>query len=107
MACAASSFCQNPIPAAAWRIPIGSAPSNPGAQRTELHGGNIDDGYFQGAPVGGFGAGTFSRSERGHFERWHVKAGTHKNQDVPTNQFAVFAQQDGGAPVSMALAVGK
>jgi len=106
---AASAAClaQSPIPAAAWRIPIGTPPPNPGGQRTELHGVNIDDGYWQGAPVGGFGAGTFSRSERGHFERWHLKAGIHKYQDVPTNQFAVFAQPAGGAPVSMALAVGK
>jgi non-lysosomal glucosylceramidase len=104
---AASSFAQSGIPAAAWRIPIGTPPANPGGQRTELRGGNIDDGYWQGAPVGGFGAGTFSRSERGHFERWHVKAGTHKYQDVSANQFAVFAQSDGGAPVSLALAVGK
>jgi non-lysosomal glucosylceramidase len=67
----------------------------------------IEDGYWQGAPVGGLGAGTFSRSYRGRFERWHVKAGVHKFQDVPANQFAVFAQPEGGAPVSMALAVGK
>ncbi len=100
-------FCQNQIPVAAWRIPIGTAPSNPGAQRAEEHNGNIDDGYWQGAPVGGMGAGTFSRSERGKFERWHLKTGTHKYEDVPANQFAVFAQPEGGAPVSMALAVGK
>jgi non-lysosomal glucosylceramidase len=105
--CATAFVSHAQIPAAAWRIPIGTAPPNPGGQRTELHGINIDDGYWQGAPVGGFGAGTFSRSERGHFERWHIKAGTHKYQDVPTNQFAVFAQPAGGAPVSMALAVGK
>jgi non-lysosomal glucosylceramidase len=103
----AAAFCQNQIPAAAWRIPIGTAPSNPGAQRAEEHNGNIDDGYWQGAPVGGIGAGTFSRTDRGHFERWHLKTGTHKYQDVPANQFAVFAQPEGGAPVSMALAVGK
>lgn len=107
LASAATTFCQSPIPSAAWHIPIGTAPTNPGAQRTELHSGNIDDGYWQGAPVGGFGAGTFSRAENGHFERWHIKAGTHKYQDVPNNQFAAFAQQDGGSPVSMALAVGK
>ncbi len=105
--CAAAAVSHAQIPAAAWRIPIGTAPPNPGAQRAEQHGANIDDGYDQGAPVGGFGAGTFSRSERGHFERWHIKAGIHKYQDVPTNQFAVFAQTQGGAPVSMALAVGK
>ena len=104
---AAATLCQDKIPEAAWRIPIGTPPPNPGAQRTELHGVNIDDGYWQGAPVGGFGAGTFSRSERGHFERWHVKAGVHKYQDVPNNQFAVFAQPEGEAPVSLALAVGK
>jgi non-lysosomal glucosylceramidase len=106
-ATASASYSQALIPAAAWRIPIGVPPTNPGAQRSELHNGNIDDGYWQGAPVGGFGAGTFSRSYRGNFERWHIKAGTHKYQDVPTNQFAVFAQPEGGAPVSMALAVGK
>jgi len=105
--CSAAAVSQAQIPAAAWHIPIGTAPPNPGAQRTEQHGANIDDGYWQGAPVGGFGAGTFSRSERGHFERWHIKAGIHKYQDVPANQFAVFAQPQGAAPVSMALAVGK
>ena len=107
LAATSGAPCQNQIPSAAWRIPIGTAPSNPGAQRAELHSTNIDDGYWQGAPVGGFGAGTFSRSERGHFERWHIKAGIHKYQDVPTNQFAVFAQPEGGSPVSMALAVGR
>src|SRR5271166_5876424 len=104
---AVTAQCQNQIPAVAWQIPIGTAPSHPGGQRAELHSTNIDDGYWQGAPVGGFGAGTFSRSYRGHFERWHVNAGIHKYQDVPANQFAVFAQPEGGAPVAMALAVGK
>jgi len=104
---AAATFAQSRIPSAAWRIPIGTPPANPGSQRTELNGSNIDDSYWQGAPVGGIGAGTFSRSYRGHFERWHLKAGTHKYQDVPANQFAVFAQPEDGSPVSMALAVGR
>ena len=107
VAAAGGGVCQSRIPAAAWRIPVGTAPSNPGAQRVEEHSGNIDDGYWQGAPVGGIGAGTFSRTDRGKFERWHLKTGTHKYQDVPANQFAVFAQPEGGAAVSMALAVGK
>jgi non-lysosomal glucosylceramidase len=106
-AIASAALCQSLIPAAAWRIPIGAPPANPGALRPGIKYWMIDDGYWQGAPVGGFGAGTFSRSYRGHFERWHVKAGIHKYQDVAANQFAVFAQQEGGAPVSMALAVGK
>lgn len=97
---------QDVIPAAAWRIPIGQPPTNPGGRRPEITT-MIDDGYWQGAPVGGFGAGTFSRSYRGHFERWHVKAGVHKFEDVPANQFAVFAQTEGGAPVAMALATGQ
>jgi non-lysosomal glucosylceramidase len=96
------------IPSAAWRIPIGQAPANPGGRKPELSpAGNIDDGYWQGAPVGGFGAGTFSRSYRGHYERWHVKAGVHKYQDVPANQFAVFVQPEGGEPVAQVLAAGK
>ncbi len=97
---------QDSIPAVAWRIPIGQPPANPGGRRPELTT-NIDDGPFQGAPVGGFGAGTFSRSYRGKFERWHVKAGVHKYQDVPANQFAVFAQPEGGPAAAEALAVGK
>jgi non-lysosomal glucosylceramidase len=106
-AVASSALCQTPIPSAAWHIPIGTPVANPGTQRPENNSSNIDDGPWQGAPVGGLGAGTFSRSYRGHFERWHLKAGIHKYEDVPTNQFAVFAQPEGGAPVSMALAVGK
>jgi len=107
LAAASAAFGQDTIPEAAWRIPIGTPPANPGTHKPELGSSNIDDGYWQGAPVGGFGAGTFSRSYRGRFERWHVKAGIHKYQDVAADQFAVFAQQEGSAPVSMALAVGK
>src|SRR5271156_1363632 len=81
------------IPATAWRIPIGQPPANPGGRKPELT--NIDDGFWQGAPVGGIGAGTFSRSYRGNFERWHIKAGNHRYENVPANQFAVFAQPEG------------
>src|SRR5438128_11177142 len=78
-----SSFAQNAaIPGAAWRRPIGQPLENPGGRKPAIEG-MIDDGYWQGAPVGGFGAGTFSRSYRGNFERWHIKAGIHKYQNVP------------------------
>jgi hypothetical protein len=93
------------IPQAAWRIGIGQPPANPGGHNPA--NGNIDNGYWQGAPVGGLGAGTFSRSYRGNFERWHVKAGVHKYQNVPVNQFAVFAQPEGGKPVAQVLSTGK
>jgi non-lysosomal glucosylceramidase len=96
---------QEEIPAVAWRIPIGQPPANPGRNKPELD--NIDDGYWQGAPVGGFGAGTFARSYRGNFERWHLKGGVHKYQDVPANQFSVYAQKEGGEPVAFVLSTGK
>jgi len=93
------------IPPTAWRIPIGQPPTNPGGRKPELT--NIDDGFWQGAPVGSIGAGTFSRSYRGNFERWHIKAGVHKYQNVPANQFAVFVQSEGGPPTALALSTGK
>jgi non-lysosomal glucosylceramidase len=89
------------IPPVAWRIPIGQPPANPGGHQPEIT--NIDDGFWQGAPVGGFGAGTFSRTYRGNFERWHVNAGVHKYQDVPANQFAVFVQPQGEAAIAEVL----
>ena len=82
------------IPKAAWKRPLGLPLSNPGVTRVA---GNIDDGYWQGVPVGGFGAGTFSRSYRCDFARWHIKGGTHKYETVYANQFAMFQQSEGDA----------
>lgn len=69
------SWAGDTIPKAAWRRPLGLPLEKAGVTRVP---GNIDDGYWQGAPVGGFGSGTFSRSYRGDFARWHIKAGVHK-----------------------------
>jgi non-lysosomal glucosylceramidase len=85
------------IPKAAWKRPLGQPLANPGMKKVALDAGHIDDGYWQGAPVGGFGAGTFSRSYRGDFVRWHIKAGVHKYEAVPGNQFAMFQKTDGDA----------
>lgn len=82
------------IPCAAWRRPLGLPFENPGVNRSP---GGIDDGYWQGAPVGGFGAGTFSRSYRGDFARWHIKAGVHKYQPVYADQFALYERAEGDA----------
>ena len=98
-------FAGDEIPAAAWHRPIGAPLPHAGGRKPGLT--NIDDGYWQGAPVGGFGAGTFSRTYRGNFERWHVKAGIHKYQNVPANQFAVFAQPEGGSPIAQVLSTQK
>jgi len=85
---------EDDIPRAAWRRPLGLPLENPGVNRSP---GGIDDGYWQGAPVGGFGAGTFSRSYRGDFVRWHIKAGVHKYQPVYADQFALYERAEGDA----------
>jgi non-lysosomal glucosylceramidase len=85
------------IPKAAWKRPLGEPLPNPGKKKTSLDAAHIDDGYWQGAPVGGFGAGTFSRSYRGDFVRWHIKPGVHKYEAVPANQFAMFQKTEGEA----------
>jgi hypothetical protein len=62
--CASMALAASDIPKATWSRPIGLPLENPGVTKDP---GLIDDGYWQGAPVGGMGAGTFSRSYRGDF----------------------------------------
>ena len=95
-------FSGDSIPKAAWQRGIGEPLQNAGGRKPALPI-LIDDGYWQGAPVGGFGAGTFSRTYRGDFARWHIKSGVHKYQTVWTNQFAMFQQQEGGEPIAQVL----
>ena len=94
---AAGSTFADDIPKAAWRRPIGQPLPNAGTAKPALGPGHIDDGYWQGAPVGGFGAGTFSRSFRGDFSRWHLQPGIHKFQPVYANQFAMFQKSEDDA----------
>ena len=89
-----SATCADEIPRAAWRRPLGQPLQNPGVAKNHT---DIDDGYWQGAPVGGFGAGTFSRTYRGDFTRWHIKAAVHKYETVFANQFAMFQKSQGDA----------
>jgi non-lysosomal glucosylceramidase len=91
------------IPKAAWKRPIGEPLQNAGTKKPELQE-MIDDGYWQGAPVGGLGAGTFSQSYRGDFVRWHLKTGVHKYQPVYSNAFAMYQKAEGGAAVAQVLA---
>jgi non-lysosomal glucosylceramidase len=88
------------IPKAAWRRPIGLPLKDPGITRDAT---GIDDGYWQGAPVGGFGSGTFSRTYRGDFARWHIKAGVHKYEVTYANEFAMFQQSEGEAGTAQVL----
>src|ERR1700752_1865241 len=83
------------IPKAAWKRPIGQPLENPGTKKPSLDAGHIDNGFWQGAPVGGFGAGTFSRTYRGDFSRWHIKAGVHKYETVYANEFAMYQKLEG------------
>jgi len=92
------------IPKAAWKRPIGAPLEHPGTKKPALDAGHIDDGYWQGAPVGGFGSGTFSRTYRGDFARWHMQGGVHKYQIVDGNQFAMYQRsEDGGEGVAQVL----
>jgi non-lysosomal glucosylceramidase len=91
------------IPRAAWKRPIGEPLAYPGGRKPTLPD-MIDDGYWQGAPVGGFGAGTFSQTYRGDFARWHMKAGVHKYGTVYANQFALFEKSEGQPAVAQVLA---
>ncbi len=85
------------IPAVAWKRPIGEPLAGAGTKKTTLPADHIDDSYWQGAPVGGFGAGTFSRTYRGDFARWHLQPGIHKYQTVWANEFAMFQKSEGDA----------
>src|ERR1700679_2551367 len=87
-----AAWTEDAIPKAAWRRPLGLPLVKPGVTRVP---GNIDDGFWQGAPVGGFGSGTFSRTYRGDFARWHIKAGVHKYAPVYANDSAMFQQSEG------------
>jgi non-lysosomal glucosylceramidase len=82
------------IPSIGFDIGIGVPPAHPGKAKPESTP-QIDDGYFNGVPVGGFGAGTIGRTYRGDFARYHLKVGVHKYETVPSNQFAIFTESEG------------
>jgi non-lysosomal glucosylceramidase len=95
LASSGAAWAGDAIPEVAWKRPIGQPLEGAGGRAPSQGPGHIDDGYWQGAPVGGFGAGTFSRSYRGDFSRWHVKAGVHKYQAIAANQFAMYQKVEG------------
>jgi len=92
------------IPDVAWSRGIGEPLENPGVTKVK---GNLDEGYWQGVPLGGFGSGSIGRTYRGDFARWHLKVGVHKYFSVPSNGFAAFQQPEGGQPTAAVLRVGK
>ncbi len=94
--CTLSLWAGDAIPKIAWKRGIGEPFANAGTRKPEIPY-MIDDGYWQGAPVGGFGSGTFSRTYRGDFSRWHLKAGIHKYETVYANQFAIYEKSEGAS----------
>ncbi|MHA2502803.1 MAG: GH116 family glycosyl hydrolase [Candidatus Kariarchaeaceae archaeon] len=77
------------IPESAWSYPIGKyyQAGKPHVEPERL----INDGTYNGAPLGGFGSGSIGRSHRGEFSRWHLDVGNHiYDPNVDANQFSVF-----------------
>src|SRR5258708_40065194 len=98
------AFAGDTIPKAAWKRGIGQPLENAGGRKPALaQSGMIDDGYWQGAPVGGFGSGTFSRTYRGDFARWHIKGRVHKYQTFLTNPFSIDQKLAGRESLAQVL----
>ena len=55
----------------------------------------INDGFNQGVPIGGLGAGSIGRSYRGDFARWHLRVGRHEYAPSLPNQFHLRIQREG------------
>jgi non-lysosomal glucosylceramidase len=92
------------IPQAAWSRGIGEPLATPGVKTQQT---NVDDGYWQGLPIGGFGAGSIGRTYRGDFARWHLKVGVDKYRSVAPDVFAAYEQEEGGQPAAVVLRAGK
>ena len=81
------------IPKTSWKRKIGEPHDSPGIVKViGSEGGlsNFDDGYWQGMPLGGFGAGTFSQTFRGDFSRWHLEIGKHLYKTLFPCQFGLY-----------------
>jgi len=102
---ALSSLLHN-VPAAAWRRTIGLPLDNPGRNK-EQGPGNGDDGAWQGAPLGGLGAGSIGRSYRGDFARWHLAPGEDRMNPVWADAFSVRVARPGQEPTARVLLPGK
>ncbi|MFH0879830.1 MAG: GH116 family glycosyl hydrolase, partial [Lentisphaerota bacterium] len=96
------AFLSQDIPSAAWSWPMGQLLSTVGHKRSDVGMDLIDDGIWNGVPIGGFGAGSIGRTFAGDFKRWHLDVGLHRNVTVPANQFSMF-QKTGTSIISRVL----
>lgn len=81
------------IPEATWERGIGDPFAHPGHPKVFYP--MIDNGYWQGAPIGGFGSGSIGHTYRGDFARWHLDIGTHRYETVWADQFSLYQEVDG------------
>lgn len=82
------------IPEAAWMRPLGD-PFPDAARAANLGYPLVDDGPYQGLPLGGLGSGSIGRSYRGDFARWHTEVGVHRYAPAWANQFSVYVERGG------------
>lgn len=76
------------IPPAAWSRPIGLGYEP--APRPRVDQPMIDDGPWAGVPIGGIGAGSIGRTQRGDFARRHLRIGEHRFESVAVDGFALW-----------------
>jgi non-lysosomal glucosylceramidase len=88
------------IPGVAWARPIGLGYEP--APRPRVDQPMIDDGPWAGVPIGGIGAGSIGRTQRGDFARHHLRIGEHRFESVAADGFALWAS-DGGQTRSIVL----
>jgi non-lysosomal glucosylceramidase len=55
----------------------------------------IDDGPWAGVPIGGIGAGSIGRTQRGDFARWHLRVGVHHFEPVAVDGFSLWVDEGG------------
>ena len=84
------------IPAAAWSRALGEGYEP--APRPRVDQPLIDDGPWAGAPIGGIGAGSIGRTQRGDFARWHLDVGRHRFESIAASQLSLFVASPGVAP---------
>ena len=77
------------IPSVAWSRALGLGYEPEPRPRVALP--MIDDGPWAGVPIGGIGAGSIGRTQRGDFARWHLRVGEHRFASEPADGFAVWA----------------
>jgi non-lysosomal glucosylceramidase len=76
------------IPRQAWSRALGEGYEP--APRPRVDQPMIDDGPWAGAPLGGIGAGSIGRTQRGDFARWHLDVGRHRFETIAASQFSLF-----------------